>query len=298
MLGLAEPVDDGEMVPVRLDDRGGGGTQSRPDIGEQGVLAQEFRALVAAGPAGDAGTLHGAQQRRAFRKRLRFVDGELPVHRGRQERAQVVQARNGDDVADAPPDLGHERRRRRDHPADQVPAGRMPRQHQRAVDDFRRLADRRRDFPDDLADARVRAERVGRHGDGVAMGERARGQMRPIALVELQPVAAVHEDDETSCRAFRQEEVRAVSRPRAVGKVQPCPSRRRKRASEGFGRSGPRRRPSLAARDVRAVGIGLVPVRNAVFQHRFHSPLMQPGRRNPPDGGQRQGQSEKTLGLK
>src|SRR5882757_2815247 len=47
MTGIGKAVDDVEMVPAGLLDRAGPRAQSGPDVGEQRVLPDEFRALRA-----------------------------------------------------------------------------------------------------------------------------------------------------------------------------------------------------------------------------------------------------------
>ncbi|MCY1300157.1 hypothetical protein D9M70_497160 [compost metagenome] len=131
-----------------------------------------------------------------------------------------MHARDRDDVADAFLDIRRERRGRRDHPADEMAASRMARQHQRPFDQLCRLTDCRGDFLDDPGDADLRAERVGRHGDGVTAGDSACGEMRPEALVELQPESTVHEDDQAFRRAIGEEKVHAISGSLAIGKVE------------------------------------------------------------------------------
>ena len=64
-----------------------------------------------------------------------------------------MDARNRNDVAYAPRHICRQRRGCRHHPAGEMASGRMPGQHQRPVDQFGRLADRRADLLDDAGDA-------------------------------------------------------------------------------------------------------------------------------------------------
>ena len=63
MRRIGEAIDNVVMMPVGLDHAAGGGAKTGPDIGQQRILAQELGTLATAGPAGDAGTIEGAQQR-------------------------------------------------------------------------------------------------------------------------------------------------------------------------------------------------------------------------------------------
>ena len=47
MIGIGEPVDDIEMMPAGLFDHAGSCAEPGPDIAEERVLADEFRALGA-----------------------------------------------------------------------------------------------------------------------------------------------------------------------------------------------------------------------------------------------------------
>lgn len=77
------------------------GAEAGPDVGQQIVLPQEFRALVAADPAGDRASFHRPEQSGAFGRCFGLVHPQGRVHLGAQQRAQVVDAADRDDVRDA-----------------------------------------------------------------------------------------------------------------------------------------------------------------------------------------------------
>ena len=158
--------------------------------------------------------------------------------------------------------ISGKRRGRRDHARRQMAAGRMPGQADRTGDHACGLGDGRANFANDTRDARLRTKRVGRHGDGEAMRQRAIGQMRPGRLVEAHPIAAMDIDDEAPRRAFGQEQIKTVARPVAIAEVQPGPVACGKRLAIGPGGFAPGVRPAIAARDVDAVGVSILPIRN------------------------------------
>lgn len=77
------------------------GAEAGPDVRQQIVLAEEFRALGAADPAGDGALVRRPEEGGAFGRCFGFVHAEGRVHPGAQQWAQVVHAADRDDVADA-----------------------------------------------------------------------------------------------------------------------------------------------------------------------------------------------------
>ena len=266
VIGVDKPVDDVEMMPVRLFDAIGGGAETLPDIGEQRVLAQEFRALRRPDPAGEANVFRRLQKRRALADGFFGVEADGAVQIGLQQRTQIVQAREREHMGDAAGDRWRKRRRLRHHAGDEMPAGRVADQADRAFDDLGRRLDRRGDLPGDGADTCLGAERIGRHRDRVAMADRPGGQMRPEGFVEADPEAAMHVDDEAFRRFVGQEEVEPVARALPVADVERRPAGDNAALAEARRGFDPKRRPALAAWNVRAVRIGVGPVLDAM-QH-------------------------------
>src|SRR5690606_10067526 len=79
---------------------------------------------------------------------------------------------------------------------------------------------RRADLARDAGDPVFGAERIGRHRNGETGFERAGRQMRPTALVETHPVAAMDEDDEPFWGTNGTEQVETVALALAVGDCQ------------------------------------------------------------------------------
>ena len=61
---VGQAINHIEMVTAGFFDRAGSRAEAGPDVGKQGVLANEFRALPAAHPAGHPGIGQRLQQHR------------------------------------------------------------------------------------------------------------------------------------------------------------------------------------------------------------------------------------------
>src|SRR5207245_5846733 len=99
--GVGETVNDVEMMSAGFLDRAGLRAEPGPDVGKQGVLADEFRTLRTADPAGHPGPPYRLKQRRALCQRFCLVYLEVRIHGGPQQRAKVMDAGDGDRIADA-----------------------------------------------------------------------------------------------------------------------------------------------------------------------------------------------------
>ncbi len=123
------------------------------------------------------------------------------------------------------------------------------------------------DLAGNAGDTIFRAERVGGKGDGKTAIDGALGEMRPEALVEQMPVSAMHEDDEALGLALRKEKIETVSRPLAIGQIQPGAPGACHFHAKRLGRPDPGRRPAIATGNMGAIGIGVVPVGDLVQNH-------------------------------
>src|SRR5690606_19752673 len=73
----------------------------------------------------------------------------------------------------------------------------------------------------DARDADIGTQGVGRHRHRMAVRQRSGSEVRPEALVEAQPEAAMDEDDEPLGRSLRQVEIKAVPGSSPIGDVGP-----------------------------------------------------------------------------
>ena len=103
-----------------------------------------------------------------------------------------------------------------DHARDDLTACGMAGEDDRPFDEAGGGCNRLADFGDDFCDARLGAETIGRDHDSVAPRQRPSRQMRPHRAVVAQPVAAVHEDDETPRRRLGQEKIEHLPRRLAI----------------------------------------------------------------------------------
>ncbi|BAM87764.1 conserved hypothetical protein [Bradyrhizobium oligotrophicum S58] len=76
----------------------------------------------------------------------------------------------------------------------------------------------------------------------------------------------MHEHDESLRRALRQKQIEALALMRTIGDVELGTALPRELFAVGFRRRDPQAGPTLAPGDVRAVGVGVVPVLDGV-QH-------------------------------
>ena len=143
------------------------------------------------------------------------------------------------------------------HAADQMTAGGMPRQMDRAFDPLCSGGDRGADHLCDLRDARLGRQHITGQRDGPARRPRALGQMRPGRFVEFQPVAAMDKHREALWRRIRPEQVEFLPGMIAIGDIDlgPCD-----RCPVGRRRLVPFRRVVRRAGDVGAIGVCVVPV--------------------------------------
>ena len=88
---IGQAVDDVEMMPARIVDELGVGTESGPDIGEQFALPEELRAFVAADPAGHMGGGNRQEQSGAFPRGFAICVKQLGTHAGPFQRPEIMQ---------------------------------------------------------------------------------------------------------------------------------------------------------------------------------------------------------------
>src|SRR5215510_7054099 len=91
--------------------------------------------------------------------------------------------------------------------------------------------------------------------------------MRPEALVERLPEAAMDEDDQALWSAFRPEDIEAVPRALAIADVERRTAAALKRVAIGLRGLHPRCRPAVATRNVRRIRIGVGPIGNLMRNH-------------------------------
>ena len=96
MLWLRQSIDNVEVMPIGLYHRFGRAAKASPDISEQGILAQKFRALRAAHPTQQSLRIHWVQQSRTLTDCLCRVEAEGVVHSRTHDGTQIVEARYGD----------------------------------------------------------------------------------------------------------------------------------------------------------------------------------------------------------
>src|SRR5215218_9604578 len=104
--------------------------------------------------------------------------------------------------------------------------------------------------------------------------------MRPKALVERLPESAMDENNQALWSAFRCKEIEAVSCTLAIADIERRTATAVKSIAIGLRGLHPRSRPAFAARNVRSIRVGVVPVGNLMKNHavRFHS-MLWAGRR-------------------
>src|SRR5215216_7086123 len=107
--------------------------------------------------------------------------------------------------------------------------------------------------------------------------------MRPKALVERLPESAMNEDDQALWPAFRSKEIEAVSCALAIWDVERRAAAVLECVAIGLRGLHPRGRPAFAARNVRSIRIGIVPVGNLMKNHAFRFPFDSVGRADPID---------------
>src|SRR5450759_1655968 len=261
------------MVPAGLFDRAGLRAEPGPDVGKKCVLTDEFRALRTAHPAGHSGTAQRLQQRRACRLRFSGVDPEVGMHGGLQHRAKIVDAGDGDRIADARPNEVRERRCRRNHPRDKMSARGVTCQEKRTFDHRGHQFDGGGNLARDVRDANGRAKRVGRHGHRIAAFDGPAREVRPEALVEGAPEPAMNKDHQAPGPAFGAEKIKPVSRPLAIADVERCATALLEFIAIDLSWLHPCRRPALATRDVGAVRIGVVTVGTLLEDHAYRLPF-------------------------
>src|SRR4051812_41001160 len=99
------------------------------------------------------------------------------------------------------------------------------------------------------------------------MGDAACSKVRPHAFVERPPIAPMNIEDHAAGRAFRQEQIKALAPPAAIGKVELGARSVQHSLTKVARRLDPGCRPTLGAGDVGAVGISVVPIGDAVADH-------------------------------
>ena len=174
-IGVREIVDDVVMVLVGRFPSQRRRAEPGPDIGEQRILAAEFRPLGAADPAGQSCAGDRFEQRRALRARLRGVEPEIDVHFRAQQWAQVMDAGDRHGAIDASAYVGHQRGRGRQHARGEMSAGGMAGKVDRPRHERRRHRYCGADIADDVANAYFGAKPIARHRYRETAPQRAQG---------------------------------------------------------------------------------------------------------------------------
>src|SRR4051794_20915646 len=97
--------------------------------------------------------------------------------------------------------------------------------------------------------------------------------MRPEALFNAFPEPAWTENNQALWPAFRCKEIEAVSCPLAIADIERRAAAALKGVAKGLRGLHPRGRPAFAARNVRRIRIGVVPVGNLMKNHAVRFPF-------------------------
>ena len=184
-----------------------------PGTAQIGGLFQEHRPLCAPHPH-IARRGRPWQQNRAMGVAYWAVQMQRSRHLRVHQRPQIRHRTDRQDLGD--PVAARQIHIRAQHPCRQMTACRMAGQTNRAGHCIRGHLHRTGDTLGDLRDRHIRGQRIGRHRDGVAMGQGPCGKMAPIAVVEPQPIPAMHEHDQTPGIARREKQVHPFAPMRPV----------------------------------------------------------------------------------
>ena len=234
--------------------------KAAPDVGDELALAQELRPFVGAYPGGDDRAGLRPQERRAFGRGFGFVEAQGLVQPGVQQRPEVEEPADRGDAFEATALGRRQRPRDAGHPRDEMAAGRMSAEHDRAADTGPGEGDGARDLRRDVGDADRRRKGIARHGDAPAPAQCADAEVGPEGLVEAHPVAAMDEDGEALGLALREKEIEPLPLAVAIGEVELGPAAGPPVGGEFRRARRPERRENVGLGDMRRVRIGVVPV--------------------------------------
>ena len=252
------------MVAARNTDVFRRNAEAAPDIGDELALAQELGPLVGADPGGDDQAGLRPHERRALGNGFRFIEPQGLVQPGLEQRPEIEEPADRGDALEAPA-LGR-RKRPRDagHPRDEMAAGRMSAEHDRAGDAGPDEGDGARDLRRNVGDTDRRRERVARNGDAPATTQGAGAEVGPEGLVEVHPVAAVDEHGEALRLALGEKEIEPLPLAAAVGEVKLGAPAGPPVGGEFRRARRPQRRKDVGLGDMRRVGSRRHPSRRSI----------------------------------
>jgi molybdopterin synthase catalytic subunit len=143
---VGEARDHVEVVAVRVVVGARGDAGQRPGAGERSVWRRNSGRSAAPDPGGERGCREGDRGGGAFGAGLGRVDAERVVHLRRPQRAEVVDAADRQDMGEARAEGGVERGALAGHAGDEVAAGGVAGEADRAGDERGGMGDGRRDL--------------------------------------------------------------------------------------------------------------------------------------------------------
>ncbi len=234
--------------------RSGIGPQPSPGIHQQIVLPQKLGPFRRPNRANQRKPRDWLMEQRAFHPRQILTQMQRLRHFGPHQGAQIVQARNRHHPPDASCNLARQRPPTR-KPCHQMTARRMTRQIDRTINLPGNIHHSRPNILRDRTNINLGRQAITGHRHGVTPLQRPLGQKGEIFRRKPQPIAAMDNHNQAQGRGTGPENLCHLPFMRPI-----APPLGRKPRAQRFGPARPRGQNRIRLGDIRAIGIGIIPI--------------------------------------